>query len=106
MDQRYDDAKVPLTVSLLKMIVKRSWTNKDRNINHLLLPHAMQGLMPFAMINPNKYQGTILNKEQDLLNTPLLISVADLCGNGKANGLCSRRPEGFHVDAKVVHKPA
>ena len=29
----YDDADVPLTAPLLKMIIKRAWTGKDGNVN-------------------------------------------------------------------------
>ena len=37
----YNDANVPLTAPLLKMMVKRAWAGKDGNINRPSLLHAM-----------------------------------------------------------------
>ena len=49
----YDDADVPLTSPLLNMIMKRAWTEKDGNVTRPSLLHAMEGLSPFRMLNPN-----------------------------------------------------
>ena len=76
----YDDAEVPLTVPLLKMVVKRAWTGKDGNITRPSLLHAMDGLTPFAMLDLNEDQVAMLNEEQDLLNSASLVSVVDLRG--------------------------
>uniref|UniRef100_A0A7S2R2L1 Uncharacterized protein n=1 Tax=Eucampia antarctica TaxID=49252 RepID=A0A7S2R2L1_9STRA len=50
----YDDADVPMTAQMLKMIMKRAWTGKDGNINRPSLVHAMDGLSPFTMLDPNE----------------------------------------------------
>ena len=76
----YEDADVPLTSQLLKMLVKRSWTGKDGNINRPSMLHAMEGLTPFAMRDLNEDEVARLNDEQDLLNSASLVSVADLRG--------------------------
>ena len=103
----YNDAKVPLTGPLLKMIVKRFWTGKDRNINRLLLIHAMEGITPFVMLDSNKDQATILNKEQYLLNTALLVSVGNLQGQqGKLKVTIPTDPEEFMLILKKVYNPS
>ena len=76
----FDDADVPLTYQLLKMVMKRAWTGKDGNINRPSLMHAMDGLSPFIMLDLNEYQVAVLNDEQDLLNTASLVCVTDLRG--------------------------
>ena len=43
----YEDADVPLTAPLLKMIMKRSCTGRDGNLTHPSLVHATEGLSPF-----------------------------------------------------------
>ena len=74
----FDDADVPLTSQLLKMVMKRAWTGKDGNINHPSLLHAMDGLLPFTMLDLNEDQVALLNDDQDLLNTASLVSISDL----------------------------
>ena len=74
----FDDADVPLTSALLKMVMKRAWTSKDGNINRPSLLHAMDGLSPFTMLDLNEDQVALLNDEQDLLNTASLVSISDL----------------------------
>ena len=76
----FDNVEVPLTASLLKMVVKRAWAGKDGNINRPSLLHAMDGLSPFAMIDLNEDQVAMLNEEQDLITSASLVSVADLRG--------------------------
>ena len=67
-----------MTPQLLNMIMKRSWTGKDGNINRPSLIHAMEGLSPFTIINLNEDEVALLNDEQDLLNPTYLVSVGDL----------------------------
>ena len=50
----FDDADVPLTMQLLKLISKVSRTGKDGNINRPSIIHAMDSLTPFAMLDLNK----------------------------------------------------
>ena len=77
----YKDVEVPLTGPLLKMIVKQSWTGKDRNVNRPSLIYVMDGLALFVMINLNENQVVHFNKEQDLINTASLVSVTYLQGH-------------------------
>ena len=77
----FDDADVPLTSQLLKMVMKRAWTGKDGNINRPSLMHAMDGLSPFTMLDLNEDQVALLNAEQDLLNTASVVRIADLRGH-------------------------
>ena len=51
----FEDADVPMTSQLLKMIMKRSWTGKDGNINRPSLMYDMEGLSPFTMLDLNEY---------------------------------------------------
>ena len=74
----FEDADVPMTTQLLKMIMKRSWTRKYGNINRLSLVHSMDGLSPFTMLDLNEDEVALLNDEQDLLNPTYLVSVGDL----------------------------
>ena len=73
----FDDADVPLTMQLLKTVVKRSWTGKDGNINRPSLLHAMDGLTPFSMLDLNEDQAASLNDEHDLINKSSMVSFAD-----------------------------
>ena len=76
----FDEAEVPLTLQLIKMIVKRSWTGKDNNFNRPSLVHAMEGLTPFGMLNLNEDQVAQINNELYLLTRASQVSVADLQG--------------------------
>ena len=49
----FDDADVPLTSQILKMVMKRAWTGKDGNINRPSLMHTMDGLSQFTMMDLN-----------------------------------------------------
>ena len=71
----FEDADVPMTSQPLKMIMKRSWTGKDGNIDRLSLVHDMDGLSHFTMLDLNEYEVALLNNEQDLLNAASLVSV-------------------------------
>ena len=65
----FEDADVPMTSQLLKMIMKRSWTVKYGNINRLSLVHSMDGLSPFTMLVLNEDEVALLNDDQYLLHT-------------------------------------
>ena len=71
----FEDTDVPMTSQLLNMIMKRSWTGKDGNIDRLSLVHDMDGLSHFTMLDLNEYEVALLNNEQDLLNAASLVSV-------------------------------
>lgn len=74
----YDDADIPLTNSLLKMIRKRAWTRKDGNISRPSLVNAMEGLSPFAMVDMDKDMVARYNDEDELLDAASLVSVEEL----------------------------
>ena len=56
----YDDADVPLTDPILKMIIRRDWTRKDGNMNIPYLLHVMDGMSPFTMIYLSKDEVVML----------------------------------------------
>ena len=74
----FDDADVPLTSQILKMVMKQAWTGKYGNIYHSSLLHTMDGLLPFTMLDLNEDQVALLNDDQDLLNMASLVSISDL----------------------------
>ena len=74
----YEDTDVPLTSSLLKLIMKRAWIRKYENINRLSLIHAMEFLSPFAMLDLPKDKEERLNNEDDLILKSTLVSISNL----------------------------
>ena len=70
----FEDADVPMTSQLFKMIMKQSWTVKDGNINFPSLVHTTDGLSPFTMLDLNEDEVALLNDEQDF-NTDSLVGV-------------------------------
>ena len=63
----YDDSNVPLTSPFLKMIIKRSWTGKDGNINRPSLLYDMEGLSPFTILDISEDTVALLNNEDDII---------------------------------------
>ena len=74
----YDDADVPLTATLLKMIRKRAWCGNDGNISRPSLVNAMEGISPFAMVDMDEDAVARFNDEAALLESASLVSVADI----------------------------
>ncbi len=74
----YDDADVPLTSMLLKMIGKRSWTGKEGNIKKPSLTHAMEGLSPFICAAIDEDEVAKINSHDELLDTATSVTVSDL----------------------------
>ena len=68
----YDDADVPLTAPILKMIINRAWTRKDGNMNRPSLRHDMDGMPPFTMLDLSKDEVAMLNNEDDLITSQYL----------------------------------
>ena len=92
----YDDADVPLTSSLLKMVIKRAWTGKDGNVTRPSLVHAMEGLSPFLMLDMTEDEVAQLNDEEDLIASASSVSVADLRGHRKQKKISvPAEPEDF-----------
>ena len=74
----YDDAEVPLTEPLLKMIMKRAWVGKGGNVSRPSLLHAMEGISPFLMLDLSEDEVASINDEADLIQHASLVSVHDL----------------------------
>ena len=74
----YDDAEVPLTSLLLKMIVKRSWAGKEGNIKKPSLTHAMEGLSPFTCAAIDDDEVAKINSHDELLDKATSVTVTDL----------------------------
>ena len=74
----YDDADIPMTATLLKMIRKRAWCGTDGNISRPSLVNAMEGLSPFAMQDMDEDAVAHFNDENALLDSASLVSVADI----------------------------
>jgi hypothetical protein len=60
-NQFYDEADVPLTAALLKMVAKRSWAGKDGNIKRPSILHAAEGLSPFLVYDFTEDEVAALN---------------------------------------------
>ena len=69
----YNYSDVPLTATLLKMIIKRAWTRKDGSINRPSLLHAMEGFSSFTMLDLNKDEVALLNNEDYLITSASLV---------------------------------
>lgn len=57
----YEEAEVPLTAALLKMVAKRSWAGKDGNIKRPSILHAAEGLSPFLVYDFTEDEVAALN---------------------------------------------
>ena len=74
----FDDADIPMTAALLKVIRKRAWTGRDGNVSRPSLVNALDGLSPFAMMDMDEDAVARFNDEDALLDAASLVSVADL----------------------------
>ena len=74
----YDDADVPLTSVLLKMVAKRSWAGKEGNIKKPSLTHAMEGLSPFACAALDDDEVARINSHDELIDNATSVTVSDL----------------------------
>lgn len=74
----YNDADVPLTLSLLKMVMKRAWTGNNNNVVRPLLVQSMEGLSPFLMFDLSKEEIAQPKNEEDLIVLASMVSVDDL----------------------------
>lgn len=74
----YDDAEVPLTLTMLKMIVKRSWVGKDGDARSPSLLNAMEGLSPFFMAELDVDEVAQINSEEYALAEASHMTVADI----------------------------
>ena len=84
----FEYAYGPMTSQPLKMIMKRSWTGTDENINCLSLVHDIDGLSPFTMLDLNEDEVALINDEQNLLNTDSLVRLEDLKLPQRKHNIC------------------
>ena len=63
----YDEADIPITVPLLKVIIKRSWAGKDGNVKRPSLLNAIEWLSPFAMLDLDEDEIALLNDKDGLI---------------------------------------
>ena len=84
----YDDTDIPLNAPFVKMIIKRTWTGKDENINRPSLLYDMEELSPFTMLDLSKDEVALLNNEDDLITSASLVHVADLRQQHKLKKFC------------------
>ena len=75
---RYDDAEVPLTAPLLKMISKRNWLGKDGNIRRPSILNALDGLSPFLMADLDEDEVARINDADDALSRASHTTVQDI----------------------------
>ena len=73
----YEDAEVPLTNALLKMIVKRQWAGTG-NHRRPTVATALEGLSIFAMMDIEDDEVAQLNILEDALDTAKVTTVDDL----------------------------
>ena len=74
----YDDAEVPITRPLLKMILKRQWTGKDGNITRPSMATSNEGLSPFAVLDLDEDAVARINDADDALARASLMTFQDL----------------------------
>ena len=74
----FDDADVPITRPLLKMILKRNWTGKDGNITRPSMANSSEGLSIFAMLDLDEDEVAKIDAADDALTKASLMTFADL----------------------------
>ena len=74
----YDDADVPITRPLLKMVLKRDWTGKDGNITRPSMANSGEGLSIFAMLDMDEDEVAQINEADDAINRASLLTFQDL----------------------------
>ena len=74
----FDDAEVPITRPLLKMILKRQWTGKDGNITRPAMSNSSEGLSPFAVLDIDEDEVARINDADEALTRASLMTFQDL----------------------------
>jgi hypothetical protein len=75
---RYEDAEVPLTQTLLKMADKRKWAGKDGNVNRPSLLYACEGLSPFQMVDMSDDEVASINADAEAIDNATSVSITDI----------------------------
>ena len=74
----YEDADVPLTAQLIKMVNKRNWCGKESNSKRPSLLNATEGLSPFIVLDLDEDQVAILNYNDDAITSASHTTVDDI----------------------------
>jgi hypothetical protein len=74
----YDDAEVPLTAPLVKMISKRNWCGKESNTRRPSILNATEGLSPFIVLDLDEDEVARLNYDDDAFNAASHTTVDDI----------------------------
>ena len=75
---KYDDADVPLTALLLKMIIKGAWAGKDGNIRRPSIVSALEGLSPFIVLELDEDEVADINEANDDLDKATHVTLQDI----------------------------
>ena len=75
---RYEDAEVPITFNLLRIISKRNWLGKDGDCRNPSIVNAMDGLSPFLMKDFDNDEVAKLNSEAAALQEASHTTVEDV----------------------------
>ena len=75
---KYEDAEVPLTSVLLKLVLKRNWIGKDGNIKRPSLIHAADGLSPFLVLDLDEDEVAKINDDSEALLQASSITMDDI----------------------------
>jgi len=78
LHQKYDDAEIPITATLLKNINKRNWLGKDGNIKRPSLLNASEGLSPFIVLDLDEDEVTRINDTEDALTRASTVTMQDI----------------------------
>ena len=74
----FDDADVPLTAQLVRMVNKQSWYGKESNTHRPSILNATEGLSPFIVLDLDGDEVTRLNYDTDALHTASHTTVEDI----------------------------
>jgi hypothetical protein len=74
----YEDAEVPLTAPLVKMISKRNWCGKESNTRRPSILNATEGLSPFIVLDLDEDEVAKLNYDDDAFNAASHTTVDDI----------------------------
>jgi hypothetical protein len=74
----YDDAEVPLMVTLLKNINKQNWLGKDRNVKRPFLLNVTEGLSPFIVLDLDEDEFAHINYAEDAIEQASSVTLADI----------------------------
>jgi hypothetical protein len=75
---KYDEAEVPITLTMLKNFNKRNWLGKDGNIKRPSLLNASEGLSPFIVLDLDEDEVARINDTEDALTRASTVTMQDI----------------------------